>query len=125
MECSLNNENYVDVYRVEKRGRGPFGEGGWNASSCMDSSLPTPQYDSGLPELDFSEITRYRFGAQTSQSLKQWIFDPSGLTKRGYKVSLYKAKKKYVHSSEIQSMFIKRHAKKVMEWDVEKFCRDI
>ena len=68
------------------------------------------------------EIERFRFGAPCIKSMKNWIEDSHGLTKRGYKVSLYKANKKYVHSSEIQSMFIKRHAKKVGEWTVEEFC---
>lgn len=120
------SEQYVNVYRVEKRGRGPFGDHSWAADDCMNNKLPTPSHDAGLPEeVRGWDIANYRFGTPSIESMKEWITKPNELTKRGYKVSLYKAKKGYVHSSEIQSMFIKRHAKKVMEWDVEKFCRDI
>lgn len=122
MEGSLSNENYVDVYRVEKRGAGPYREDG--PSSCMSSKHPTPQYDAGLPKMYDDEINPYRFGCPTPEVMKDWIMKPMELTKRGYKVSLYKAKKKYVHSSEIQSMFIKRHAKKVKEWTVEEFMKE-
>lgn len=111
---------HVDVYRVEKRGRGPFADD----PQFMDSSLPTPDCDAGLPSMTEDEIERFRFGAPCIKSMRNWIEDSSGLTKRGYKVSLYKAKKKYVHSSEIQSMFIKRHAKKVKEWTVEEFMKE-
>lgn len=39
-------------------------------------------------------------------------------------MTLYKVNKNYVTFSEIQSMFIKRHAKKVKEWTVEEFMRE-
>ena len=110
---------YVDVYRVEKRGHGPFRNDG--AALCMCSKHPTPQYDAGLPEMEYEEILPYRFGCPTSEAMKEWITKPAELAKRGYKVSLYKAKKKYVVSSEIQSTFIKRHAKKIKEWSVVDF----
>lgn len=111
---------FVDVYRVEKRGVGPFRDD--ISSGCMCSNHPTPQYDAGLPDLSDTEIHPYRFGCPSPDSMKEWITKPIELTNRGYKVSLYRAKKKYVHSSEIQSMFIKRHAKKVGEWSVVDFC---
>lgn len=114
---------HVDVYRVEKRGRGPFGDHSLAANDCMNIRLPTPSYDSGFPEeVRGWDIANYRFGAPTIDSMKDWITKPNELSKRGYKVSLYKAKKKYVYASTIQSMFIKRHAKKVKEWTVEEFC---
>lgn len=112
---------HVDVYRVEKRGIGPYRDE--STGNCMYSKHPTPQHDAGLPKMYDAEIHPYRFGCPTSEVMKEWIRDPSELTKKGYKVSLYKAKKKYVHSSEIQSMFIKRHAKKIKEWTVEEFCK--
>lgn len=124
MECSLNNENYVDVYRVEKRGRGPYNNSGWGAGDFMTNSLPTPDYDAGLPKLDYESIQKYRFGAPTVETMKSWIKYPRILSAVGYKVSLYKAKKKYVYASTIQSMFIKRHAKKVKEWTVEEFMKE-
>lgn len=113
---------YVNVYRVEKRGRGPF-----NTSShgdFMNTFLPTPQHDGGLPRMEDEEIERFRFGAPTEEALKEWVKRPKMLDKLGYKVSLYKVKKGYVHSSDIQSMFIKRHAKKVMEWGVQEFMKE-
>lgn len=110
---------YVDVYRVEKRGRGPFTN---DVGHCMSNKHPTPTYDAGLPELTFDEILPFRFGCPSPDVIKDWITKPAELNKRGYKVSLYKAKKKYTHSSEIQTMFIKRHAKKIKEWSVEEFC---
>lgn len=113
---------HVDVYRIEKRGRGPFTYG---AQEFMDTGLPNPSNDAGLPEISFNEILKYRFGAPTPEAMKEWVEYPDSLDRLGFKVVHYQAKKKYVHSSEIQSMFIKRHSKKVMEWDLEKFCRDI
>ena len=114
-------EEYVNVYRVEKRGRGPFRDYG----GLMSNHLPDPWMDAGLPEMTYTELSKYRFGAPNETVLKEWIKLPHTLAKAGFKVSLYKVKKNYVHSSEIQSIFIKRHAKKVLEWDVETFCRDI
>lgn len=114
-------DQYVNVYRVEKRGRGPFK----NYADAMSRYLPCPRGDSGLMIWNPEEIAKYRFGAPSAESLKEWIKLPHKLHSAGFKVSLYKVKKNYVHSSEIQSMFIKRHAKKVLEWDVETFCRDI
>lgn len=114
---------HVDVYRVEKRGRGPYCYSSWGAGGLMSDHLPTPQADSGIPLLDDLDIIKYRFGAPTPETLKEWIKCPSGLSRLEYKVSLYKAKKKYVYASTIQTMFIKRHAKKVKEWTVEEFCK--
>ena len=113
---------YVNVYRVEKRGRGPFQTNSHGEFMC--NHLPTPYHDSGLPEMDEDEIERFRFGAPTEEALKEWVKRPKMLDKLGYKVSLYKVKEGYVHSSDIQSMFIKRHAKKVMEWGVQEFMKE-
>ena len=113
---------HVDVYRVEKRGRGPFGYCSWSAPELMNNKLPTPEFDGGLPKLEDIEMLKYRFGAPSAETMIEWIKYPSGLSRLGYKVSLYKAKKKYVYASTIQSMFIKRHAKKIKEWTVEEFC---
>ena len=114
--------DFVDVYRVEKKGRGPFRND--LMAQCMCNALPTPQHDAGLPEMTNEEIHPYRFGCPTPDIMKSWIRDPEELSRVGYKVSLYKAKKKYVHSSEIQSMFIKRHAKKIKEWGIVDFCNN-
>ena len=110
---------YVNVYRVEKRGRGPFNTSSHGDFMC--SYLPTPQHDRGLPKMEDEEIERFRFGAPTKKALKEWVKCPKSLDKLGYNVSLYKVKKRYVHSSDIQSMFIKRHAKKIKEWSVVDF----
>lgn len=52
MECSLNNENYVDVYRVEKRGRGPFryydSDADWRLENALELNHPTPTFDKGI-----------------------------------------------------------------------------
>lgn len=122
---SLSSSEFVDVYRIEKRGRGPYNDTSWGAGAFMANGLPCPINDWGLPEdvVDW-EIRKYRFGAPTPEALKEWIAYPASLGRLGYKVSHYRAKKKYTHSSEIQSMFIKRHAKKVNEWDVATFCKD-
>ena len=124
MECSLNNENYVDVYRVEKRGRGPYSTSSWGAEALMSNRLPTPQSDEGLPRFQEDEIQKYRFGTPTAEALKEWVKYPASLDKLGFKVVHYQAKKKYTHSSEIQSMFIKRHSKRVMEWSVQDFMKE-
>lgn len=113
---------YIDVFRVEKRGRGPFGFCSWSAPELMNNNLATPDFDAGLPEMDDTTIEKYRFGCPNKEVMIEWIKYPRSLSNLGYKVSLYKAKKKYTHSSEIQTMFIKRHAKKVKEWSVEEFC---
>lgn len=121
---------HVDVYRVEKRGRGPFQYYSTEDDDRLDGSIncehPTPYYDRGIDRnwLDKQKIEDYRFGAPTMEALKLWIRRPVVLDNLGFKVSLYKAKKKYVHSSKIQSMFIKRHAKKVKEWTVEEFMKE-
>lgn len=116
----LDNEvEYVNVYRIEKRGRGPFRTSSHGDFMCND--LPTPEHDGGLPEMEYEEIECFRFGAPTKEAMTEWVKCPKSLDKLGYRVSLYKVKKGYVHSSEIQSMFIKRHAKKVKEWSVVDF----
>lgn len=124
--CKSNKSNkqveYVNVYRVEKRGRGPFQTSSHGEFMC--NHLPTPYHDSGLPRMDEDEIERFRFGAPTEEALKEWVKRPKMLDKLGYKVSLYKVKGGYVHSSDIQSMFIKRHSKKVMEWGVQEFMKE-
>ncbi len=112
---------YVDVYRIEKNGRGPFTESA-NAAHLMSSSHPTPNHDAELPIFTTEGIHPFRFGCPTKKAMIEWIMNPSELEDRNFKISLYKAKKKYTHSSEIQTMFIKRHAKKVREWSVEEFC---
>lgn len=125
------SEQYVNVYRIEKRGRGPFQYYSSGVDSKLDSSinceLPTPYYDGGIDRnwIEKVNIKDYRFGAPCPNSLKEWIKKPEVLQQLGFKVSLYKVKKNHVKSSSIQSMFVKLHSKKVMEWDVEKFCRDI
>ena len=88
----------------------------------MSDNLPTPEYDAGLTKLSYNEIQKYRFGTPTAEALKEWVKYPASLDRLGFKVVHCQAKKKYTHSSEIQSMFIKRHAKKVREWTVEEFC---
>ena len=119
---------YVDVYRIEKRGRGPFRYYSSEVDPRLVSSIncehPTPCYDEGIDRnwLDKVNIKDYRFGAPTAEALKEWVKYPASLDRLGFKVVHYQAKKKYTHSSEIQSMFIKRHAKKVREWTVEEFC---
>lgn len=115
---------HVDVYRIEKRGRGPYSTSSWGAEKLMSNRLPTPQYDEGLPGLQDDEIRKYRFGAPTPEALKEWVKYPASLDRLGFKVVHYQAKEKYTHSSEIQSMFIKRHAKKVKEWGVETFFKE-
>lgn len=121
---------YVDVYRIEKRGRGPFryysSEWDDRLSGAINCEHPTPYYDSGFDRkwVDETDFSSYRFGAPTPESLKEWIKKPDKLSDMGFKVALYKAKKKYVHSSEIQSMFIKRHAKKLKEWDIVDFMKE-
>lgn len=114
-----NQIEYVNVYRVEKRGHGPFQTSSHGYFMCKH--LPTPQCDSGLPKMGYEEIKPYRFGAPTKEAIRGWVKCPKTLDKLGYKVSLYKVKKGYVHSSDIQSMFIKRHAKKIKEWSVVEF----
>lgn len=117
------SDQYVNVYRIEKNGIGPYASG---FEDYMSKDMPTPYYDAGLPRsLVESELDKFHFGTPSKHSVKCWIRHSHKLAKAGFKVSLYKVKKNYVHSSEIQSMFIKRHAKKVLEWDVETFCRDI
>lgn len=124
------SEQYVNVYRIEKGGQGPF-RYPTSFQKELDDALniehPTPHHDVGINRkwLDRQNIKDYRFGSPCPSSLKGWIKKPEVLQQLGFKVALYKVKKDYVHSSEIQSMFIKRHSKKVMEWDLEKFCRDI
>ena len=121
---------YVNVYRIEKRGRGPFQYYSSEVDPRLDCSIncehPTPYYDGGIDRnwLDKVNIKDYRFGAPCPSSLKGWIKKPEVLQQLGFKVALYKVKKDYAHSSEIQSMFIKRHAKKVMEWGVETFFKE-
>ena len=124
------SEQYVNVYRIEKIGRGPFQYYSSGVDPRLDSSinceLPTPYYDGGIDRnwIEKVNIKDYRFGAPCPNSLKEWIRKPEVLQYLGFKVSLYKVKKNCVHSSEIQSMFIKRHAKKVMEWSVQEFCKE-
>ena len=124
------SEQYVNVYRIEKRGRGPFHYYSSGADPRLDCSinceLPTPYYDGGIGRnwIEKVNIKDYRFGAPCPNSLKKWIRRPEVLQQLGFKVTLYKVKKNYVHSSEIQSMFIKRHSKRVMEWDVETFYKE-
>lgn len=121
---------HVDVYRIEKRGRGPFQYYSSEVDPRLYSSIncehPTPYYDGGIDRnwLDKVNIKDYRFGAPCPNSLKEWIKKPEVLQQLGFKVSLYKVKKNHVKSSSIQSMFIKRHAKKVLEWDVETFMKE-
>ena len=74
--------------------------------------------------MDETDLSSYRFGAPNVESLKEWIKKPDKLSELGFKVALYKVKKDYVHSSEVQSMFIKRHSKKVMEWGVDDFMME-
>lgn len=120
---------YIDVYRIEKNGIGPFrsfpSEWDKRLKGCISCNHPTPWFDSGFDRdwLDTVEWEgKYKFGSPSRESLRQWIRKPQVLSELGFKVSLYKAKKKYTHSSEIQTMFIKRHAKKIKEWNVEEFC---
>ena len=122
---------YVDVYRIEKRGRGPFryydSDENWRLENALELNHPTPTFDKGIDrgwmENSFDK-SKHRFGCPTPQSLKSWVKKPVALDKLGFRVVHYQAKKKYTHSSEIQSMFIKRHAKKVMEWSVEDFMKE-
>ena len=124
------SEQYVNVYRIEKMGLGPFQYYSAGVDPRLYSSInrehPTPYYDGGIDRnwLDKVNIKDYRFGAPCPNSLKEWIRKPEVLQHLGFKVALYKVKKGYVHSSEIQSMFIKRHSKRVMEWDVETFYKE-
>ena len=124
------SEQYVNVYRIEKRGRGPFryysSEWDNRLSGAVNCEHPTPYYDSGFDRkwVDETDLSSYRFGAPNVESLKEWIKKPDKLSELGFKVALYKVKKDYVHSSEIQSMFIKRHSKKVMEWGVDDFMME-
>ena len=124
------SEQYVNVYRIEKGGRGPFqyysSQHDCRIDGAVNCEHPTPYHDSGIDRdwLNKQDIEKYRFGAPCPKSLKQWIRKPEVLQQLGFKVSLYKVKKDYVHSSEIQSMFIKRHAKKVGEWRVQDFMKE-
>jgi hypothetical protein len=117
---NMNSVEYIDVYRIEKNGRGPYNK---SAGYSMYWNLPSPDKDADLPLMKDEDVWKYRFGSPSAESLIEWIKDAFKLSELGYKVSLYKAKKKYTHSSEIQTMFIKRHAKKVKEWSVEEFCK--
>lgn len=123
------SEQYVNVYRIEKGGQGPF-RYPTSFQGVLDDALniehPTPHHDVGIDRkwFDRQNIKDYRFGSPCPNSLKEWIRKPEVLQYLGFKVSLYKVKKNCVHSSEIQSMFIKRHAKKVLEWDVETFYKE-
>ena len=122
---------YVDVYRIEKGGRRPFryydSDADWRLENALELNHPTPTFDKGIDrgwmENSF-DMSKHRFGCPTPQSLKSWVKKPVVLDKLGFKVVHYQAKKKYTHSSEIQSMFIKRHAKKVMEWSVQDFMKE-
>ena len=78
-------EEYVNVYRVEKRGRGPFRDYG----GLMSNHLPDPWMDAGLPEMTYTELSKYRFGAPNETVLKEWIKLPHTLGNAGFKVSLY------------------------------------
>ena len=123
------SEQYVNVYRIEKGGQGPF-RYPTSFQGVLDDALniehPTPHHDVGIDRkwFDRQNIKDYRFGSPCLSSLKGWIKKPEVLQQLGFKVTLYKVKKDYVHSSEIQSMFIKRHSKRVMEWDVDDFMRE-
>ena len=47
--CKPSNQvEYVNVYRVEKRGRGPFQTS--SHGEFMSNHLPTPYHDGGLPQ---------------------------------------------------------------------------
>ena len=132
ISCKFSKQvEYVDVYRIEKRGRGPFryydSDEGWRLESALELNHPTPTFDKGIDrgwmENSF-DMSKHRFGCPTPQSLKSWVKKPVVLDKLGFRVVHYYAKKKYTHSSEIQIMFIKRHSKRVMEWDVETFMKE-
>ena len=125
------SEEYVNVYRIEKRGHGPFqyysSQHDCRIDGAVNCEHPTPYHDSGIDRnwLDKVNIKDYRFGTPCPKSLKEWIKKPEVLQELGFKVALYKVKKDYVHSSEIQSMFIKLHSKKVLEWDVQEFMEEV
>ena len=129
MKRSSSKKEYVSVYRIEKRGRGPF-QYYPTADDCrleysINCDLPTPEFDKGIDRdvLRKIWIEDYRFGAPTGNALKEWVKKPDVLHRLGFKVSLYKADKASTISSEIQSMFLKRKAKKVKEWEIVEFMK--
>lgn len=129
MKRSSSKKEYVSVYRIEKRGRGPFQYYSTEYDSGLEGSinwdLPTPEFDKGIDRNVLRKvwIKDYRFGAPTGNALKEWVKKPDVLHRLGFKVSLYKADKASTISSDIQSMFLKRKAKKVKEWEIVEFMK--
>lgn len=129
MKRSSSSKEYVSVYRIEKRGRGPFQyyptEDDCRLEDSINCDLPTPEFDGGIDRDVLRKIwvEDYRFGAPTKKALKEWVKKPDVLHRLGFKVSLYKADKASTISSDIQSMFLKRKAKKVKEWEIVEFMK--
>lgn len=125
MKRSSSKKEYINVYRIEKRGRGPFQDD--RADEFLNYDMPSAYHDGGMPEVVRSfndeDLYKYRFGCPCPESTKEWVVEPQKLSKLGYKISLYKADKASTISSDIQSMFLKRKAKKVKEWEIVEFMK--
>ena len=110
------------VYRVESKakGIGPYKSVG----RAMTSELPEPDKDMAFPILDYYRMDReHLFGAPTKSAMKEWIVEPKVLRSHSYVVRKYKVPVDKVVSSRIQSIFKKKDAQCVAEYDIVEFMK--
>lgn len=118
---------YKMVYRVESRVKcvGPYNSqvGANRAWAAMTSELPEPYYDEGFPRGMFPLDESNVFGAPTKSAMKEWIVEPRVLRSHKYVVRKFRVPVDKVVSSKIQSIFKKKDAQCVAEYDIVEFMK--
>ena len=118
---SVKHKTVCTVYRVESKakGIGPFAKL-WHV---MEYNLPEPYYDVGFPRGNCEPDKTKVFGAPTKSAMREWIVEPRVLRSHSYVVRKYKVPVDKVVSSKIQSIFKKKDAQCVAEYDIVEFMK--